>query len=252
VNRIRNILWPRVVAEGAAIVASILLAFWIQAWWDDRAQRDAELDYLTGLQDEFAETQVLLNDHIQYVGRRFRSVDRVLEAIGGTGAEGAAADEFSVMIGSAYGVTPVTLPTDTYQDLVNSGNLRLIKNRSLRSEMARLVALLDEVEEHARLISETFWINHAPFIDKHAVISDFGWFFGDQSRTGIEIANMIGQVPPAPFDIDVERLRSREFWNLMYEWKTLYADQLVPLMNARDRCQDVLDMLEEELEATAR
>ena len=33
--------WPRVLAEGAVIVVSILLAFGIDAWWDD-AQRTRE------------------------------------------------------------------------------------------------------------------------------------------------------------------------------------------------------------------
>lgn len=30
----RSIPWPRIFAEGTIIVASILLAFWIDAWWD--------------------------------------------------------------------------------------------------------------------------------------------------------------------------------------------------------------------------
>ena len=36
---VQNIHWPRILAEGAVIVISILLAFWIDAWWD--RQQDA-------------------------------------------------------------------------------------------------------------------------------------------------------------------------------------------------------------------
>jgi len=34
----RKIPWPRVLVEGAVIVGSILLAFGIEAWWDDRGE----------------------------------------------------------------------------------------------------------------------------------------------------------------------------------------------------------------------
>ena len=35
----RSIPWPRILAEGVAIVVSILLAFGIQAWWEDSQDR---------------------------------------------------------------------------------------------------------------------------------------------------------------------------------------------------------------------
>ena len=37
-----QISYPRLFAEGAAIVISILLAFAIEAWWDDRKDRIKE------------------------------------------------------------------------------------------------------------------------------------------------------------------------------------------------------------------
>ncbi len=45
----RDIDWPRLLAEGAAIVVSILLAFGIDAWWDDRQERIEERKILLGL-----------------------------------------------------------------------------------------------------------------------------------------------------------------------------------------------------------
>ncbi len=47
-----EIHWPRILAEGAAIVVSILLAFWIQAWWDERQDRSDELVILAALVEE--------------------------------------------------------------------------------------------------------------------------------------------------------------------------------------------------------
>ena len=43
----------RLLAESAAIISSILLAFAIDAWWEDRKDAGYEQTALTGLQEEF-------------------------------------------------------------------------------------------------------------------------------------------------------------------------------------------------------
>jgi len=45
----RQVPWPRIFAEGLAIVVSILLAFGIQAWWEERQERAVEKALLAGL-----------------------------------------------------------------------------------------------------------------------------------------------------------------------------------------------------------
>ncbi len=42
----RQVPWLRVFVEGVVIVASILMAFGIERWWDGRQEADAEADYL--------------------------------------------------------------------------------------------------------------------------------------------------------------------------------------------------------------
>ncbi|MHC4986028.1 MAG: hypothetical protein ACYTFO_07725 [Planctomycetota bacterium] len=49
----QRIPWRRVLAEGAIIVVSILLAFGIQAWWDHRQEARDETVVLAALLDEF-------------------------------------------------------------------------------------------------------------------------------------------------------------------------------------------------------
>ncbi len=62
----REIPWPRIVAEGAAIVISILLAFGIQAWWDAVVEQDREREILTALSDDFNQTRTNLIDGINF------------------------------------------------------------------------------------------------------------------------------------------------------------------------------------------
>lgn len=62
-----SIPWKRLTTEGAAIVVSILLAFAIQAWWEDRNDRQAERWLLDRLQADFTEIRsdlaVVREDH---------------------------------------------------------------------------------------------------------------------------------------------------------------------------------------------
>ncbi len=50
----RNVPWFRIAAEGAVVVASILLAFAIDARWDERLERSAEREELSRLQAGFS------------------------------------------------------------------------------------------------------------------------------------------------------------------------------------------------------
>lgn len=46
--------WSRIFVESVAIVGSILLAFAIDAWWDDQQERKQEQVYLGALHQEFS------------------------------------------------------------------------------------------------------------------------------------------------------------------------------------------------------
>ena len=50
----QEIPWKRIFVEGIAVVASILLAFGIDAWWDERLERSNEQALLTRLSTEFS------------------------------------------------------------------------------------------------------------------------------------------------------------------------------------------------------
>ena len=53
--------WKRLSAEGVAIVVSILLAFWIDAWWDSQKNVAEEREILVGLEAEFMDLRARLD-----------------------------------------------------------------------------------------------------------------------------------------------------------------------------------------------
>lgn len=79
----QKIQWKRLSVEAAAIVASILLAFAIDAWWDHRNDLISEVEILHSLQDEFTANHETLLQDIEYVRTYTEAIQRLLVAYEG-------------------------------------------------------------------------------------------------------------------------------------------------------------------------
>src|SRR3970040_2213054 len=68
---VQSIPWTRLLAEGAMIVVSILLAFAIDAWWDSAQERSKEDSYLRQLASDLESTLA----NIERFGGRADAID---------------------------------------------------------------------------------------------------------------------------------------------------------------------------------
>ena len=57
----------------------------------------------------------------------------------------------------------------------------------------------------------------------------------------------MGEPPKAPFETDFTAVRTRQFWNLISDWATVYGDQLGPSIQAKSLCRELLVILDEEI-----
>ncbi len=76
----KYIPWRRTLVEGTAIVLSILLAFWIDAWWNERQQQDEEDILLRSLNVDLQQKQVRLASNRRLSDRIIDSGTRLLAA----------------------------------------------------------------------------------------------------------------------------------------------------------------------------
>ena len=79
-NKVREIPWPRILAEGGAIVVSILLALSIEAWWADRQDRAEEQGILLGLKSEFEQNLGLIEIELSYRRAVVASILKIFDA----------------------------------------------------------------------------------------------------------------------------------------------------------------------------
>jgi len=99
---------------------------------------------------------------------------------------------------------------------------------------------------------QTFWALHAPFVNQYLLLNEFAW-----SEEGIE--NAVGEVKylaglpiKHSFELDVEAIKTQEFWNLMTGWKVQYGDQLSQSIRAQNLCTNILNMLDDGIDSNSR
>ena len=99
-SKAKSDLWSRLSLEGLVIVVSILLAFALDATWDDRQEKFRRDEYLSVLEDEFRaaaeEMQEQLGDH----ENQRRNIETLLKQLGD--GQDFSADAFGNLTGLYY------------------------------------------------------------------------------------------------------------------------------------------------------
>lgn len=145
----RQIPWARILVEGVVVVISILLAFGIDAWWDQRQGRDAERVLLAGLVNDFEATMRIVEEDRDRLEEAAGTTEELM-SFGASRRTEISAARADTLLAQALPGRPF-LPADaSLTALVNSGGLSLISNPELRAKLVewpRLVGLVRRSED---------------------------------------------------------------------------------------------------------
>ena len=143
-----KVYWPRILAEGTAIIVSILLAFAIQAWWEGRQEGEIESEILTGLISDFRANQsqlVLIVEILDALQPRLAELNE-LEAQDLAQIP----DDLLPEYVTALQATPTFDAQDATLDAaIASGNLSRITDRQLRVLLTEWRGAVEDVAEEA-------------------------------------------------------------------------------------------------------
>ena len=120
--------WRRYLAEMAVIIASILLALFFDAAWDDYQDRQREQGYLSDLEEEFLYASAELGRDQE---RRKEMLARMKAFVDGD-ADADVGLLLDMVDYRAFNPSHAVL-----EDLVGSGNFGLLKSDSLREALLR-------------------------------------------------------------------------------------------------------------------
>lgn len=244
----QKVPWKRISIEAAAIVGSILLAFAIDAWWQERGEREDLLQYLSAFEQELIESRKDIELALELSTGVLKKTDEVFLILSDS-ERNSLPIEFAQTIGSIYKIHSPNLNTGAYEDMVSSGNMRLIGDRTLSDDIKQYMQSVSSVRSVNEVLWDTYYNLQVPYLKDHFVISDFGWESAEEIE---DAAGLLTITPKGPYSIDLDAVKSQAYWNLLYSWKEAYSDQVRQLVLAREYCDTVLESLQPEIESLSQ
>jgi len=175
--------WRSALIEGAAVLAGILIAFAIDAWWDARSDRVREQAYLAALSGELTQASEALQRNKALLERqRDRSVAATTILSSAT-ANALPTDSVRALTGVGPWVL-FTPPRTALDDLIHSGGLVLIRSDSVRRALAGYEqAITRDMSEQERLV-EIWTVHLAPYRYRYGTLQSMD--VAPESRYGID------------------------------------------------------------------
>ena len=140
--------WPRVFAEGAIIVVSILLAFAIDAGWESRQEAVWRREALADLRREAESNRAAVLEFISLYEAGIEASERAYAD--SLSLRGLPADSLARIFATSVFV-PTFDPDDAVlSSLVRSGQIDRIENHELRSAISRWLDRAEDLVENRR------------------------------------------------------------------------------------------------------
>lgn len=161
----QNLSWNRILVEGTAIVASILLAFAIDAWWEQRVDDAEARVILEGMRADFTASQAHLDDWLRVVNNIYRANQEFLDRVRAVEV----GEELEIPYGILVGLlgSPTYSPTDsTLQTAIASGDIELIDSPELTNMIAVWRQQLADTSEDETLTRELMVMQLVPELSK--------------------------------------------------------------------------------------
>jgi hypothetical protein len=127
---------PVLLAESVAVVVSILLAFAIDAWWENREERAEELRAMQGLKSEFELNLALIDTELVYRNAVIFSLQQLFDSAAGKTT--LAPETLDKLIGDVTWWGAADYSTGVLDSLIQGGALSIITNKELRYLLASL------------------------------------------------------------------------------------------------------------------
>jgi hypothetical protein len=150
----RRTQWQRLLAESIAVIASILIAFAIDAAWEARGENNEAREILEGLRAELKESMVLADSTLVLAGEMYRWLYDFHTASPDEASRIPREQTYMRVYMPFAAPRHVALPTDFLDATINSGKLALIEDPETREALSRVRNAHDNVDQMLQQVSE--------------------------------------------------------------------------------------------------
>lgn len=176
--------WPEYLIESIVIVASILGAYALDNWNDERLDRQKEKQIVRQLIEDYQSNLAQLEQKITMRNDIIRAGNYILNAI--DQKNDGSMDSLTYHMGLLI-VDPTFDPIDN--DLIATGNIRLLQNEKLRRLLSSWSSDIIAVKEIEQLWREAANREYRPFLTKTGLsrdVHDQFWMKGDHDKWLLE------------------------------------------------------------------
>ena len=231
------------IGEIFLVVVGILIALQINNANEDRKQRRLELDYLQNLKTDLKLNIAELDKYITVRNSRIESANYVLEHFEGKPLTDL--NDFAFHTTNIYIWQKFSQHDNTFQELVNSGNLALISNDSIKNGLLNLQALykkLKNEEEHFRFDAEVLLYEPSyGVLDLNPVVKNFTYqVTGGQAGENVAL-------PRANYEAMLKDLKQKNgFVMAVYEFSVMNMQ----FNEMKTLCNSIIALIDKELNTT--
>lgn len=201
--------WMRLGIEGVVIVASILLAFGLQAWWDDRKDAETERQMLIALESELQGALFMLNGQLALHDLQADSSQSIADNMAAAG-EGAIILVNNHDIATLFNHATYDPPFGITSALLSSGQTSILRNSELRAALGRWPAAIADGKEDPMMLMKLGTDRIFPMVQRSVA-----------NMQPVHASNIAEQINRdsnlAVLDSSSEIVASRELWNVLYQ-----------------------------------
>ncbi len=171
---LKSIEWHRLGIEAAAIVGSILLAFWIDAWWDLRSQGEEARAYLAALETELLENRQIIDRDLEDIRSWVADSRSFIEDVVSPSAE-PSSEHVKRMVWETGPWETTPLLRAALEDLKSSGGLPAIESAELRYAIADYDRKLDRDASELEFVRDNFREYILQYHIQHSSFTESEW-----------------------------------------------------------------------------
>ena len=149
--------WGFLIVEAILIIASILAAFAIEAWWSDRQEDARRVELLSALREDFTATARALDSAIESARNDAARTGGYLDAIA-EGDEAMGRDSLLYLLDGVGAITFFEPPTASYRAAASTGDLDLIRTPDLLRAFTEFDLAANSYEQHLELSGQVFYL----------------------------------------------------------------------------------------------